>query len=135
MFKMESPFNITPKVHFDKCMEFDSTRENCKIRNGTLEYNFTLRCLSRQVFPDGTVINESSLAKRLSVERYVENLTDDMGPTSDSITNRSNVGATVITALVVIIVMIAIALVCYAQKYKVSSIIFLICFRTAYIYI
>lgn len=126
MFKMGSPFNTTPKVNFDQCLEFDSSTESCKISNGTLEYDFTLRCLSRQIFPNGTVINESSLAKRLSVERYVENLTEDMEPPSDSLIKESNIGATVITAIIVIIVMIAIALVCYAQKYKVSPVYYIL---------
>ena len=125
MFKAESAFNVTPsKVHLDACLEFDSSTGSCRVSNGTLKYNFTLRCLSRQFFPNGTVITESSVAKRLSVDRYVKTLSNDMEPKTDSLIKRSNVGATVITTIIVIIVIIAIALVCYAQKYKVSLFLF-----------
>ena len=42
-----------------------------------------------------------------------------MEPTNEPQTGKTNIGATVITSLIVIIVLIAIALVCYAQKFKV----------------
>ena len=120
MFNENSPFNISPKVvKVDQCIEFDNDSNTCKRRNGTLQYNFTLRCLSRQIFPNGTVINESSLAKRISVERYADNITEDMEPSTEPLTGTTNIGATVVTVLVVILVLVAIALLCYAQKFKV----------------
>jgi hypothetical protein len=119
MFNMHSPFNIKPKVNVDECLEFDNDLRSCQRSNGTLEYTFSLRCLSRQMFRNGTLINESSLSKQLSVERYVENITEDMAPTNEPQTGQTNIGATVITVLIVIAVLTAIVLVCYAQKSKV----------------
>ena len=40
-------------------------------------------------------------------------------PANESL-RQTNVGATVITAIIVILVFVAIALVCYAQRYKVN---------------
>ena len=120
MFETKSPFNIIPKVNVDRCLEFTEDSTTCKRSNGSLVYSFTLRCLSRQMFPNGTIIDESSLAENLSVERYVDNITEDMEPLNRPLTGETNIGASVITALVVIVVFVAVALVCYAQKYKVS---------------
>ena len=121
MFDVNSAFNIEPKVNIDKCVEYDTDSRNCKRSNGTFEYGFTLRCLLRQTFPNGTVINESSLAKQLSVQRYVDDITQDMEPKFEFIVKNTNIGATVLTSLIVIAVLVAIGLVCYAQKYKVTG--------------
>ena len=124
MFDVGSAFNIEPKVNIDKCVEYEINSKRCKRSNGTFEYGFTLRCLLRQTFPNGTVINESSLAKKLFVQRYVDDITQDMEPKFEPIVNNTNIGATVVTALIVIAVLVAIGLVCYAQKYKVTGNIF-----------
>ena len=126
MFAVGSAFNIEPKVNIDKCVEYEINSKSCKRSNGTFEYGFTLRCLLWQTFPNGTVINESSLAKKLFVQRYVDDITQDMEPKFEPIVNNTNIGATVVTALIVIAVLVAIGLVCYAQKYKVTGNIFLV---------
>ena len=119
MFETDSPFNIVPVVKSDQCVEYNVDSNDCKRSNGTLEYRFTLRCLSRQIFPNGTVISESSLAKDLTVERFVDNITEDMKPIKEPQTGQTNVGASVITGLIVIMILVAIGIVCYAQRFKV----------------
>ena len=66
------------------------------------------------------------MAKKLFVQRYVDDITQDMEPKFEPIVNNTNIGATVVTALIVIAVLVAIGLVCYAQKYKVTGNIFLV---------
>ena len=119
MFKEDGPFNITPVVKVDRCIEFYTDSSDCKRSNGTLEYSFRLRCLARQIFPNGTVISESSQVKDLTVERLVDNITEDMKPMTEHQTGKTNVGASVITALIVILILVAIGIVCYAQRFKV----------------
>ena len=121
MFKENGPFNITPIVKVDRCVEFEPGTSHCKRSNGTLEYSFKLRCLARQIFPNGTVISESSQAKDLTVERFVDNITEDMKPINAAKTGESNVGGSVITGLIVILVLVALGMVCYAQRFKVSA--------------
>ena len=119
MFKGDGPFNITPVVKIDQCIEFERGSSDCKRSNGTLEYTFRLRCLARQIFPNGTVISESSQVKDLTVERVVDNITEDMKPEIEPQTGETNVGASVITGLIVILILFAIGIVCYAQRSKV----------------
>ena len=119
MFKDDGPFNITPVVKVDQCIEFYTDSSDCMKSNGTLEYSFRLRCLARQIFPNGTVISESSQVKDLTVERLVDNITEDMKPMTEHQTGKTNVGASVITALIVILILVAIGIVCYAQRFKV----------------
>ena len=123
MFVEGSPFDINPKVNVDKCLEVDSSTGKCKISNGTLEYFYTLRCLSRQTFPNDTVINESSLARKLNVVKYVDDITAYMEPPPNEALTQTNVGATVITALIVILVFIAISLLSFkdAEPLYLSS--------------
>ena len=119
MFKEDGPFNIDPVVKIDQCIEFERDSSDCKRSNGTLEYKFRLRCLARQIFPNGTVISESSQVKDLTVERFVDNITEHMKPEIEPQTGETNVGASVITGLIVILILVAIGIVCYAQRFKV----------------
>ena len=93
----------------------------CKRGNGTLEYTHMLRCLSRQSYPNGTVISESSQAKMLQMTRHVDDITeDDIGDAASSESlSQTNMGATAVAIIIVIFVFIALAILCYAQRYKV----------------
>ena len=74
----------------------------------------TLRCLSRQTFPNGTIIYETSAQTTLVfAQEEVE------GEVNEAETSSGAIAGLIIVIVITVVVIISVALICYARKNKV----------------